>query len=108
MINKEWFGLILPAFFIGFFWIYFSLFPALYEEAAMPQRLRDFIDGLKEYDSTPSATIIPMTLCLPILFVGFLLGYFQRKSSDTAIKWMGHFAAIIGAAFYYGVFRLFV
>lgn len=106
-MHKEWFALILPTFFVGFFWVYFSLFPALYDDSALPKKLKQLVDGFKELDGTPSAAIIPIALLLPIVFLGFLVGYFQRKSSDLVIKWMGHFAACLGLGFYYGLYRLF-
>ncbi len=93
--------------FLGFFWVYFSLFPALYANSVLPKKLKQLIDSLREYEGTPSATIIPMALFLPVLFLGFVVGYFQSKSSDSATKWMGHFAAFLGLGFYYGLYRLF-
>ncbi|WP_105200744.1 MULTISPECIES: hypothetical protein [unclassified Pseudoalteromonas] len=87
--------------------MYFSLFPALYANSVLPKKLKQLIESLREYEGTPSATIIPMALFLPVLFLGFVVGYFQSKSSDSATKWMGHFAAFLGLGFYYGLYRLF-
>lgn len=108
-MNSAWLGLIIPLWCILLFIGYFGIMRALFESSEQPEiapgLAKVYKNSLIGRTGDNSMQFLLILAAVPIVSLGFSVGYFQSRTTDPGLRWFGHVLGALNILLLWALFQ---